>query len=91
MSVVLSLKDVCDIQSGGTPSRSNKEYWDGDIPWAKISDIEDAKGVLVITEEKITEEGLSAIRGRIFQPGTLLFAMYGSVGKTAIAGMKVVY
>ncbi len=89
MSTVLSLKDVCDIQSGGTPSRSNSDYWDGDVPWAKISDIEDAKGTLIKTEERITDEGLRAIRGRIFEPGTLLFAMYGSVGKTAIAGIRV--
>jgi type I restriction enzyme, S subunit len=85
----VSLSTVCDIQSGGTPSRSNSTYWGGDILWSKISDIEKADGIITKTEEHITNEGLKAIRNRIFSKGTLLFAMYGSVGKTAIAGTKL--
>ncbi|AHC49778.1 Type I restriction-modification system, specificity subunit S [Achromobacter xylosoxidans NBRC 15126 = ATCC 27061] len=41
------------------------------------------------TEESISEEGLRNIRGKTFQKGTLLFAMYGSIGKTAIAGKEL--
>ena len=52
----VKLSDLAEIQSGGTPSRSNSAYWNGDIPWVKISDI---KGMYVTeTEEFITEEGL---------------------------------
>ncbi|PKM36870.1 MAG: hypothetical protein CVV06_08810 [Gammaproteobacteria bacterium HGW-Gammaproteobacteria-10] len=79
------LSEVCSVQSGGTPSRKNEEYWGGAIPWAKISDLEaSGDGYIQTTEENITEAGLKAIRGRIFDDDTLLFAMYGSVGKTAI-------
>lgn len=79
------LADVCSIQSGGTPSRGNDSYWGGSIPWAKISDLEaSGDGYISDTEENITEQGLGAIRGRIFNSGTLLFAMYGSVGKVAV-------
>jgi type I restriction enzyme S subunit len=84
------LSDVCDISSGGTPSRSNPEYFRGHIPWAKISDIENAEnGVVFKTEEFISADGLKNIRGKIFPKGTLLFAMYGSIGKTAIAGKEL--
>lgn len=83
----VKLSDVCDISSGGTPSRKNHEYFNGDIPWAKISDIENAdSGVVYTTEEHISTEGLKNIRGKLFPKGTLLFAMYGSIGKVGITG-----
>jgi type I restriction enzyme S subunit len=83
----VQLFEICDISSGGTPSRSNPEFFNGDIPWAKISDIENAEnGVIYATEEHISTDGLKNIRGKLFQKGTLLFAMYGSIGKVAITG-----
>ncbi|MCA3301211.1 MAG: restriction endonuclease subunit S [Roseomonas sp.] len=84
-----ALGDLCAIRSGGTPSRSNSEFYGGEIPWAKISDIEASNGVLIETEETITPKGLAAIRGRTFRPGTLLFAIYGSIGKMAFAGQEL--
>ena len=33
------LNDIASITSGGTPSRAVSSYWNGDIPWVKISDI----------------------------------------------------
>ena len=53
----VKLGDICDIKSGGTPLRSNNEYWNnGNIPWAKISDINNK--YLYQTSENITELGL---------------------------------
>lgn len=84
------LGEVCDMSSGGTPRRGTAEYYDGDIPWAKIGDLEvSGDGLVTDTEEKITKEGLNAIRNRLFEEGTLLLAMYGSVGKTAFAGTQM--
>ncbi len=80
------LGDLCEIQSGGTPRREEPRYYGGTIPWAKIGDLEVGDAVVVSTEERITEEGLAAIRGRLFPAGTVLLAMYGSVGKVAVAG-----
>ena len=86
----VKLSDVCDISSGGTPSRNNPEYFKGDIPWAKISDIENAdNGVVYETEEHISIDGLKNIRGKLFPKGTLLFAMYGSIGKVGITGREL--
>jgi type I restriction enzyme, S subunit len=31
---VTPLKHVVNLRSGGTPSKSNLDYWDGDVPWA---------------------------------------------------------
>ena len=86
----MKLEKICHISSGGTPSRGKSYFYGGDIPWVKISDIENSvNGILTETEEKITEEGLKSIGNRIFPKGTLLFAMYGSIGKVAITGREL--
>ena len=33
------LGDVTSAQQGGTPSKSHKEYWDGDIPFVTGADL----------------------------------------------------
>lgn len=77
------LGDICNIQSGGTPSRSNPSYWvDGHIPWVKISDI---KGkYLDHTEESITEDGLENSSAKVFPAGTLLYTIFATLGETCI-------
>jgi type I restriction enzyme, S subunit len=85
-----SLGELCSMASGGTPSRGKSAFYNGDIPWAKIGDLEtNEDGVVRATKEYITKEGLISINNRIFEPGTLLLALYGSVGKTAFAGIKM--
>lgn len=87
---LVELKKLCSMKSGGTPSRRKSEFYEGDFPWAKISDLEkSADGYVYDTVEKITDEALNSINNRVFEKGTLLLAMYGSVGKTAIAGIKL--
>lgn len=84
----VQLSDLCDIRSGGTPARGRRDYYGGSIPWAKIGDL-NAGSEVSETEEHLSESGLKAIRGRLFPPGTLLFAIYGSMGKMAFAGCEL--
>lgn len=79
------------MNSGGTPSRSEASYYGGNIPWAKISDMENTgSSIITQTEEWITESGLKSIGNKTFPTGTLLLAMYGaSVGKMAFAGTEI--
>lgn len=87
---IYKLGEICNINSGGTPSRKESSFYGGDILWAKISDIENANnGIITNTEEKITESGLLNIRNKLFPKNTLLLAMYGSVGKVAITGKSM--
>ncbi len=87
--MIYKLSQICNMQSGGTPRRGSSEYYGGDIPWIKISDFKDGLGGIVTkTEETITREGLKSINNRLFEKGTLLLAMYGSVGKTAFTGIQ---
>ena len=70
----VKLGDVCKIQAGGTPSRANLSYWNGDIPWVKISDIKEK--YLNKTEEFITQEGLANSSAKIFPKGTILYTIF---------------
>jgi type I restriction enzyme, S subunit len=73
------LGEVADISSGGTPSRTNPNYWNGTIPWVSTTLID--FNFIDKTVEYITEEGLKNSSAKIFPTGTLLMAMYGQ-GKT---------
>lgn len=78
----VKLSKLAEIQSGGTPSRSNSSYWNGNIPWVKISDI---KGKYITeTEEFITEEGMSNSSAKMFERGTIIFSIFATIGKVAI-------
>lgn len=81
---VYKLKEVAEIKSGGTPKRSNKTYWNGDINFVKISDMTSANRFLENTEEKITQIGLDESSANLFPKETVLFAMYASIGEVVI-------
>lgn len=70
-------------QSGGTPSRSNKSYYGGNIPWLKTGDLND--GVITSIPESITEEAVASSSAKINPEGSILIAMYGAtIGKLGI-------
>lgn len=89
MTAAVRLGDLCEIKSGGTPRRSVAEYYGGEIPWATIADMTASDGIVKRTAECLTESGLAALGNRLVESGTLLLAMYGSVGKLAIAGCSL--
>lgn len=73
--------------SGGTPSRTNTEYYEnGNIPWIKTGELQDC--ILTDTEEYITENAVKHSSAKLFPQGTLLMAMYGvNIGKLAISNI----
>lgn len=76
---VKKVGNIASVSSGGTPSRSNPNYWDGDIPWITTSLIDFNK--IKTAKEFITDEGLGNSSAKLFPKGTILMAMYGQ-GKT---------
>jgi len=72
------------IGSGTTPSTSNLEYYDGDVPWVNTGDLND--GYLYETSKMITDLALKDYSTLKFYPiDTLLIAMYGAtIGKLSI-------
>jgi type I restriction enzyme S subunit len=83
---VRTLAELCTrIGSGGTPKRSNAEYWEGgEIDWYKTGELWD--GFLFGSQEQITARGQRESTARLFEPGTILMAIYGSptVGRMGI-------
>ena len=78
-----TLEQIADMTSGGTPSRTKKEYWNGNINWLKSGELKDT--YIHEVEEKITEDGLKGSSAKIFPKDTLLMAMYGAtVGRLGI-------
>ncbi len=70
-------------QSGGTPSRSNKSYYGGNIPWLKTGDLND--GLITDIPENITEEAVANSSAKLNPVGSVLIAMYGAtIGKLGI-------
>lgn len=81
------LKDVAQWGSGGTPSRKNPAFYEGNILWVKTGELQE--DYIYDTEEKISKEAIQKSSAKIFPVGTVLIAMYGAtIGKTAILGVK---
>ena len=76
------LSDISNITAGGTPSRTISSYWNGDIPWVKISDISDK--YVNSTEECITQRGLDNSSAKVFSKGTLLYTIFATIGTVGI-------
>lgn len=54
---LVKLKICGDFFMGGTPSRKNINYWNGDIKWLTISDYSNRQ-VIMDTKEKLQERVL---------------------------------
>lgn len=79
----VKLGDIFEIGSGGTPSKKHPEYYGGDIPWVKTGDLKNI--YLDHIEDTITEDGLNNSSAKMYEPGTVLLAMYGAtIGATSI-------
>lgn len=73
--------------SGGTPRRSEPSYFQGDIPWVTISDLNDA--LVNRTHESISQLGLENSSAKLVATGSVMVALYGSIGKLGIAAQKL--
>ena len=77
----VKLGDIAEIVGGGTPSRSNRAYFGGDIPWATPTDITSLDTLWIEeTAETITEEGLNNSSAKLLPEGTVLMASRATIG-----------
>ncbi|MDK9872513.1 restriction endonuclease subunit S [Staphylococcus sp. IPLA37011] len=73
------LNDLGDFTSGGTPLKTKKSYWNGDIPWLTTGDINGKE--IYKASNYIAQEGLENSSAKLIYKKAILIAMYGQ-GKT---------
>lgn len=81
---MIRLCELASTASGTTPPRGRGDYYGGDVPWAKIQDLTAAGRWLRTTAETVTKAAVKDLRLPVFEPGTVLLAMYGSIGAVSI-------
>lgn len=79
-----ALEEIVDVLIGGTPSRSNAQYFKGNHLWVSISEMKD--NIITDTKEKITDDAIRNSNVKLIPKGTTLLSFKLSIGKTAIAG-----
>ena len=73
----VKLSEIGKIISGGTPSTSISEYWEGSINWIAPSDLTGYKNIRIKSGKKsITELGLKKSSARLMPKGSVLFSCF---------------
>ena len=83
------VEDLCSIiASGGTPSTSNINYYNGNINWFSTKELQD--NFLLDSDKKITKDGLRNSSAKMFPMGSVVMALYAAptVGRLGILGKE---
>lgn len=77
-----------NVGTGATPRRENESYYIGNNPWVKTTEVNNC--YIEQTEEHISDEAISKTNCTLYEPNTIIMAMYGQ-GKTRgkVAYLKV--
>lgn len=83
------LGNLAEMASGGTPKSTVAAYYGGNIPWVSIVDMTQGGKLITQTERNLSELGFSQSTARMYPAGTILYAMYASLGECSIAGVEL--
>jgi type I restriction enzyme S subunit len=81
--------ELAEMYSGGTPTTSVHSYYGGDIPWVSISDMTKSGKFIATTDRNLTHTGFASCAAQLFPAGTVLYAMYASLGECSIADVPL--
>ena len=85
------LSELCTLVGGGTPRRSEPEYWSGDIPWFSVRDARADTAWVLNTEEHVSVAGIANSAARLLPEGGTIISARGTVGKLAMAGVPMAF
>lgn len=82
------ISDFAEVITGGTPSTTKNEYWEGgDIPWLNSGELN--KKYIYESKNFITELGLKNSSTRLMPPDTVLIALTGATcGLSALSKIE---
>ena len=85
--VSLGDKRYFTVCSGGTPSSSVPEYWNGGVNWITLADLPAENFVTMIkeTERTISETGLKNSNARLLPIDTVVVSTRATIGRVGIA------
>jgi type I restriction enzyme S subunit len=88
---VKPIGDLAKVVGGSTPSTKEPAYWEGGVhPWATPKDLSGlSEPVLLNTERKITDAGLSQVGSGLLPKGTVLLSSRAPIGYLAITELPV--
>ena len=78
----MKLAEVCRIVGGGTPSKKNKAYYSGNIPWASVRDMNNP--ILTSTEFRISDEAVRESATNVIPAGEVIISTHVGLGKVCI-------
>lgn len=76
----ISLENI----GGGTPDKSNPNYWNGEIPWMTVKDVHEGDIYEFETKDSITDIGLTNSSSNLIPKGNLIVVMRMGVGRAII-------
>ena len=75
---------LLDTIGGGTPSKSNSKFWNGEIPWISVKDVHKYEYEIYKTKDFITKLGLENSSTNMIEANTLIVVTRMAVGRIAI-------
>ena len=72
---ISTIGEQFDLYSGNTPSRLNKEHFEGNVNWITSGELKEH--YISDTKEKISEDAATANNLKLLHPGTFVIAIYG--------------
>jgi type I restriction enzyme S subunit len=85
---IVELGNLGTWKSGGTPSRKNKEFYDGDIPWITSGELNEM--YISDSKEKLSELGLKSSNAALIQTDSLLLGMYDTAALKSSMNKRIV-
>jgi len=84
---MMKLGDIVKFEIGGTPSRKESSFWNGENKWISVSELNGS--TIYDTNEKITDLGIKKSSVKLIISGSILMSFKLSIGKMGIAGCNM--